>query len=129
MEMLMAALEYLAPALLALLGYLSSRFVMYLNKKHKSDYLKGLLERLNDSALEVVRNVYMAYVGPLKKDGKKLSAEEKAMAKAMAMADLKDYYGKKGLDELMKVLGLSSAELDRKLERSLEAKVYESKYG
>jgi len=129
MEMMIMAMKLLGPALMAILGYLGGKLVKYINGKHKIEYAKGILDRLNESALEVVKFVYMAYVGPLKKSGKKLSAHEKAVAKQMALEELKSYYGMKGLKELAKVLGLDSEQLDKKLERSVEAKVYEAKHG
>jgi hypothetical protein len=56
-----------------------------------------------------------------------LSDEEKAAIKAKALANLKSHLGVKGLKELLSVLGLDDASLDKFLSSKLEASLHDVK--
>lgn len=73
-----------------------------LSSKVRNETLRGIVERLDDLVLKVVNEVYQTYVREIKnarEDGT-LTEEEKAEAKRIAIAKLKEYLGPKGLTEL-----------------------------
>jgi hypothetical protein len=93
----------------------------WLGKKVKSEHWSGVVMKVDDVAIKIVRDVFQAYVEPLKianADGK-LTEEEKAHAKSLAMAQLKSYFGEKGLKEIASLV--SAGKLDEYLGVSLES--------
>ena len=89
----------------SLVGVLALRA---LNAYVKSTYLRDVLVRAGAEAQAAVDEVAQVYVKEIKRaneDGV-LTDEEKAKAKAMAVEIFKSNLGKKGLDRLIKVLGM-----------------------
>lgn len=119
-------LMVLGPALMAVLTWVAYKLKSYLQTKTMNEYVKGVLSRLTDSALEAVKGVYQVYVKPLKLDGK-LSEEAKKAAKSEAVAYLKSFMGPKGLGELSDILGVNGDELESALEHKVEAALSEAK--
>lgn len=107
-----------------LLGKLLARYIS--NKT-----LRDLLTRLGWEVRAVVLEVHQTWAEDIKKgkaDGK-LTEEEKAHAKALALSKLKENLGKKGIARLAKVLGLHIDALDSWLGNKIEATVAELKTG
>lgn len=124
------AIQGLAPVLLAILSWLGVMASKWIQEKVKNETASGILLRLDDAVLTVVRELQQTMVDDLKaasSDGK-LTKEERDEIKTKALGNLKSYYGTKGLKILAQVLGLSiGAEFDKFLSSKLEAKVKESK--
>lgn len=107
-------------AAVSALAWLLTKVAAYFAAKVKSERWAGVISRVDDTAFRVVRDVEATYVAELEAanaDGV-ITAEEKAAAKAKAMAALKSYLGKKGLSELAALLGADS--LDGFLGASIE---------
>ena len=121
----------LGAPLLALLGYLGKLAFDALANKAKAsklDYLAKVVSRLDDAILTVVKSVHQAFVSPLK-DKDNFSEEDKKMAKALALAELKSYLGEKGLREIFKALDPKDnpLEQDKLLATHIEAAVVDIK--
>lgn len=119
-------LQILSPILLAVLTWASIKATQYIQAKVKNEYLRGALTRLNDAVLTAVREVQQVAVEAIKAgraDGK-LTADEKAAVKKAALDSVKSHLGVKGVDELIKILGLSDGSIDRLLESKIEAAVH-----
>lgn len=119
-NIVLTLLMILGPAALAVLTWAGLKLKNYLAAKGMNEYLKGVLQRLDDAVVDAVKGVYQAYVEPLKAEGG-LSDENKAKAKAKAIEYLKSFIGEKGLKELAKVLGAEGDELDKALGNKVEA--------
>jgi hypothetical protein len=88
-------------------------------------FLKTMMERIVIEARAVVLEVEQTYVDGLAKgraDGE-LTSEEKAMARATALAALRANLGKKGLARLGRIVGLSDDAIDKLLGTHIEAQV------
>lgn len=104
----------LGGGLLSLLAWLLGAAARYFGQKTKNEYANNAINRLDDALIAAVREVYQTYVSQIKKgraDGK-LSSEEKAAAKDLAIDKAKSFLGKKGLKAVAKVLGLPVEGLD-----------------
>lgn len=109
---------------LAGLGLLLSRYVWI---RIGNDYALGVLTRAWGEVRAAVAEVGQTYVAAIKAgraDGK-LTDEEKAVAKSLAIAAAKRNLGAKGLRALARILGLDS--VDEWLAGRLEAAVAEGK--
>ena len=112
----MEALEYIIGGLLAVLGPLvTGLFSKLILERIKSATWSRVVNQLMLSVWAVVDDVGQSYVKAMRKakdpdspGGTSLTAEEKAQAKALALNRLKSYLGKKGLDEVAKVIGLKT---------------------
>lgn len=104
-------------------------FGNYLEAKTENNYLGEFIKRIDDSALRVVKSVYMSYVENIKKtEGRSLTPEEQEQAKSAALEKLKSYLGAAGLQEISTLLGLSSSQQDAYLNDEIEAAVYTLKH-
>ena len=122
----MNALVYLGPALLLLLGWLMLKGKELIAQKVSNEAVRGMLTRLSDTTETAVKAVHQAFVDPLKKGGT-FSDEDKAIAKQMALAEIKSHFGEKGIKELMHILGWDEKNVDQNLSTKVEAKVADLK--
>jgi hypothetical protein len=114
------ALVAFGSAALAVLTWALKQLADYVAAKVKNAKWAGMISRVDDLGIRVVREVEATYVAELElanKDGV-ITAEEKAGAKAKALEVLKSYLGAKGLGELAKLLGADS--IDSFLAASIE---------
>ena len=120
-DLLNSALLLLGNTALALLALGLGWLTKWIATKVHNEKAAGIIMRLDDTAMKVVREVEAAYVAALEEanaDGV-LTDEEKATAKAKAVAALKSYMGEKGLKELGKLLDIGGA-LDGFLSATIE---------
>ncbi len=135
-EMGLNLFEMLSPLILALLGWLGMKLSTLIRTKIKNEMIGGMLARLNDSVFTAVKSVEQTMVRQLKaaKDpespgGTQITKEEGEQVKSAALAEIKSYWGPRGLSELGSVLGLESGGLDKLLESKVEAAVHDTKHG
>jgi hypothetical protein len=129
-----SVLVALAPLALWLLKHfgqkLTGMLADYLNRKTGNEILGNLIKRIDDSAMRVVKSVYMTYVEAIKKEGDGvLSPEQQLRAKKMALDKLKSYLGPTGLEELSKIFNFTESESDKFLGDHVESAVYDLKHG
>ena len=102
----------------------------YIIGKIGNDTVRKYVGRAWTEVQAAVAEVYQTYVEALKegnKDGK-LTAREAAEAKARAMRIAKSNIGQKGLERLMRILGLSSSgEVESWLGNKIESAIDTSK--
>jgi hypothetical protein len=128
-ELGLKIVEVLSPVLLAALTWLAAKVAQLIHAKVKNEYLRGVLFRLDDAVLAAVREVHQVTVEELKArstDGK-LTPEERARAKQVAIDAVKSHLGKRGVGELAKVLGLDNGGVDKLLSTRVEAAVHDLK--
>ncbi len=121
--------EALSPLLLAALTWAAAKLAQYIQAKVKSEYLRGVLVRLDDAVLAAVREVQQVTVEAIKAasaDGK-LTPEERAKVKQAAIDSVKSHLGTKGLAELAKILGLEGGAIEKLLSTRVEAAVHDLK--
>jgi len=118
-----SALQILAPVFLALLGVLAAKIHSLIAAKVKNEKVKGILDRLDDAALTVVQSVEQSVIPKL--DPTKTAAENGAVAKAAAIAELKTHLGEKGIAEAKQVLGVGDSALEQIISSYIESKVHE----
>ena len=110
--------------------FLAGLVAKYLLSKIGGETAQKYIGRAWLEVQAAVAEVYQVYVAALKeanKDGK-LTAAEKSEAKTKALATVKANIGAKGLERLMRVLGLSSeAEVTGWLGNKVEAAIDSSK--
>jgi hypothetical protein len=122
-------LTLLSPVILAGLGWVSSKLAKWIGEKTKNEMVAGMLIRLNETvftAVKEVQQVYVAAIKEAKKDGK-LTDEEKAHAKQVALDKIKEYWGKKGLAQAAKVIGLDESGIVKMIEGKIESAVHDVK--
>lgn len=120
-------INYIAPAILAIFGWAGVQLVRFINAKTSREYIKAVTARLNDAVQLVVRDLSQTVVEGLKEaaaDGK-ITEEERADLRRIALNNLKSYLGVKGLKLLIKVLGVG--DLDKFLVSKIEAQIYRDK--
>jgi hypothetical protein len=119
----------LSPVLLAALTWLAAKVAQLIHAKVRNEYLRGVLVRLDDAVLAAVREVHQVTVEELKArsaDGK-LTPEERARVKQVAIDAVKSHLGKRGIGELARVLGLEGGAIDKLLATRVEAAVHDLK--
>lgn len=129
-EILAQLVPILSSVVLAVLGYLGTKLVAFINAKTHNEFLRSALVRLEDAVFTAVRNVQAVYVDAIKaaKDpsspgGTSLTDEEAKAAKQKALDAIKSYLGAQGLALITQVLGLSGSALDDFLLAKIEAQV------
>lgn len=122
----MNVLVYLGPVLLLLLGWALLKGKEYIAQKVSNEAMRGMLTRLSDTTETAVKAVFQSFVEPLKKGGN-FTEEDKAMAKQMALAEIKSHFGEKGIKELMHILGWDEKNVDQNLGTKVEAQVADLK--
>jgi hypothetical protein len=121
--------EALSPLLLAALTWAAAKLAQFIQAKVQSEYLRGVLVRLDDAVLSAVREVQQVTVDAIKSaspDGK-LTPEQQAKVKQAAIDTIKSHLGMKGIGELAKVLGLEDGTIDKLLSTRVEAAVHDLK--
>ena len=116
-------------AVLSLLAVLVLFGIRWLHAKTGSDLLARLVRGVASAARLAVQEVWATYVKSLKdraEDGK-LTAEEKAQARALAIELVKSFIGAKGLALLLRQTGMSSAALDQYLGAFVETAIVDEK--
>lgn len=122
----MNVLFYLGPVLLIVLGWAMLKVKDLVAAKIGNEAVKGILTRLADAVETAVKATYQAFVSPLKSGGS-FSDADKAIAKEMALAEIKSHLGEKGMKELMAILGWSQDQADQNLKSKIEAQVADLK--
>lgn len=106
-----------------LLAFIGIKLHTLIDTKVKNEKLKGILDRLNDTAFTVVQSIEQTVVSKL--DPTKPLADDGKAVLAAALAELKTHLGQKGLDEMKTVLGYpSDMSIDKILTSYLEAHVH-----
>jgi hypothetical protein len=124
------AIKILAPILIATLTWVAGRISRLIKARAENEHLRGLLLRLDDIVLAVVKEVHQVTVEALKAasvDGKLPQGAGQAI-KQSAVAAVKAHVGSKGMAELAESLDLSADGMDRLLATKVEAAVYTTKH-
>jgi hypothetical protein len=119
-----------SPVLIATLTWLATKLAQLIQARVKNEYLRGVLLRLDDTVLTVVREIHQVSVEALKAaapDGK-LTPEVKAMVKRSALDAIKKHIGPKGLGQLARVLGIDGEAVDKLIGTRVEAAVHDLKH-
>ncbi len=121
--------QLLSPVLLAGLSWLSVKAAQLISAKVKTEYLKGVLVRLDDAVFAAVREVQQVTVDDLKAASAngQLTPDERAKVKQAAIDTIKSHLGAKGIAEVANVLGLEDGAVDRLLTTRVEAAVHDIK--
>jgi hypothetical protein len=125
--------DWLAPAVIAAIGYASVFLTGVVRKRVKNDLASGLLARLTHSVCDAVAAVAQRQHeltararGPNSPGGKKLTLAEAELLRKAAMQMVKDYWGPKGLKLLASVLAEGERDQDRaavQVDRVITAKI------
>lgn len=110
-DIVLKIFEVLSPAIATLLAWLVARLAQLITAKVKSEYLRGVLVRLDDTVFAAVREVQQTVVDDLKSaspDGRLTQAQQQQI-KQDVMAKIKSHLGMKGLEEIAQILGLDGA--------------------
>ena len=121
--------EVLSPLLLAAVTWVAAKLAQFTAARVRSEYVRGVLVRLDDAVIAVVREVQQVTVDEIKaasSDGK-LPAEARERAKRAAITTVKSYIGPKGLAQLTKVLGIEPTQVDQIISTRVEAAVHDLK--
>ncbi len=134
MEFLIEALPYLIPVVLAILGWGFKLLGDLIQSKVKNEKVKGVLSRADEAIEKAVRFVGETMKAELAKakeasseGGEKITPEEYRRAKQAAIDAAKSYLGKKGIAEIVRVIGIQWDSLDSWLGLGVEAKLNELK--
>jgi hypothetical protein len=115
------AVQVLSPLVIALLGILAKKLVDLIDARVKNESVKGILDRLDQTALAVVTEVQQTVVDNLDPNAPKDSLVK---ARDAALANLKTLLGPKGLEDIKKVLGFGDDSLDKILLMFIEKQVH-----
>jgi hypothetical protein len=129
-ELAADALNLLSPILMAALTWAATRVSRFISERIRNEKLRGVLLRLDDVVMSVVKETFQVTVEALKAatpDGK-LPAATAGTIKAAALTAIKAQLGPKGLGELTETLGLTPDAADRLLSTKVEAAVYSIKH-
>lgn len=125
-EIAVGLFKVLSPVLLAALTWVGAKLGQLINAKVKNEYLRGVLARLDDTVISVVREVHQVTVDALKAatvDGK-LPPSAKEAVKQAAIGAIKSHLGTKGIAQLAKVLGLDGQGVERLIGTKIESAVH-----
>ena len=89
-----------------LLALVTKKLHDLIDAKVKNEKVRGILDRLDDTAATVVQSVEQQVVSKL--DPTKPLADNGKAARDAAIAELKTHLGQKGLDEAKTILGIST---------------------
>lgn len=124
-----AIFKALSPVLLGAVTWVAARLGQWINARVRNEYLRGVLVRLDDAVLGVVREVHQVTVDALKGatvDGR-LPPAARDSVKQAALNAIKSHLGTRGLTEAARVLGLSAEGVDRLIGTKIEAAVHDLK--
>lgn len=128
-EIVSHLVEMALPILFGALTWGATKAASWLSAKAKNEYAKGAIGRLNESVVTAVREVEMTVkteIKDRKADGV-LSKQDYEHIKASAVAIAKTYLGAKGVKEIVSVLGIDSALIDKLIGGKVEVAVSEMK--
>lgn len=130
----MTVAELLAPVLMTVLTWASVKAGLWIKAKVQNETYAGMLTRLNETLLTLVRDAEQTAVAAIKvgrapdsPGGEKLTPQEAHMVKQAVVDKFKKLWGEEGLRLLMKILGLDSGSLDTWLNAKIEAMVVAEK--
>jgi len=118
--------KVLSPVLIAVVTWVAANLAKLLEARVKNEYLRGVLVRLDDTVVSVVREVNQVTVEAIKSasiDGR-LPAGARDTIKNAAVNAIKAHLGSQGLEDLARVLGLDSPAVDRLIGTRIEATVH-----
>ena len=120
------ALVVLSPVLLAGLSWLSVKAAQLISAKVANERLRGVLLRIDDAIVAVVREISQVWVSGLKSESPygALTADQRAQAKQAALDRVMSQLGAKGLAEAQTVLGLAADAVETFLATRIEAAVH-----
>ena len=129
-----SAWEVFSPVFAALTAWAGVRLTALIKAKVQNEVYSGMLTRLTDSVLLVVREAEQTVVkgikaarDPRSPGGQRLTEDEAERIKDEVLEKLKRLWGPEGLKELMKVLGLTEGVLDDFLLAQIEAMVVQER--
>lgn len=125
-EIVNQMIAILSPIITALLGWLSYRLAAWIKAKTKNEMVGGILLRLSDSVFTLVREAQQTAVNEIKSaaiDGK-LTKAEAADIKSKVAINFKTLWGFRGLDEMQKILGLTSMQVNDLIDAKIEEAVH-----
>jgi hypothetical protein len=128
-EIAVQVFQLFSPALVAVSAWLATRLAKWITARVQNETLRGVLLRLNDTVVTVVRELEQVTVETLRKGapGGRLTPELKLMLRRSALAAIKHHLGARGVAELARVFDLDGDGLDRLLATRVEATVHELK--
>jgi hypothetical protein len=130
MDQVIASLIDLAlPALVTGIIWGITKVASYFKAKTNIEYVQGAIGRLNEAVVTAVREVEQTIKAELVKkraDGK-ITPDDARDIKAAAIAAAKSYLGAKGIAELIKVLGIDAAFVDKLVGGKIEQVISEMK--
>jgi hypothetical protein len=124
-----AVFKALSPVLLAAVTWVAAKLGQWINARVQNEYLRGVLVRLDDAVLGVVREVHQVTVDALKAatvDGR-LPPAARDSVKQAALNAIKSHLGARGVKDLARVLGLNPESVDRLIGTKIEAAVHDLK--
>jgi hypothetical protein len=123
-------MQFFLPLMGAALVWLKVKLIAWIQAKTKNEMIAGMLARLADSVVTLVREAEQTTVAAIKaaKDpkspgGVNLTKAEAENIKAAVIAKFKEIWGVKGLAEAGKVLGLSEDGLLKFISAKVESAV------
>lgn len=129
LEVAATVAEFMLPVFAGLLAWVSARVTAYIKAKVENTTYQGMLVRLTDTVLTLVREAEQTTVkackaarDPASPGGAKLTAKEAEAIKATVVGKFKSLWGPEGIKLLMRVLGLR----DGTFEEFISAKVEEA---
>ena len=128
-DIALGVFQVLSPVLVAAFTWVAARLAQLINARVRNEYLRGVLARLDDAVVAVVREVHQVTVDALKAssvDGR-LPPAARDTVKQAALNAIKSHLGVRGISELARVLGLDGPAVDRFIGTKIEAAVYDNK--
>jgi hypothetical protein len=121
MSIAITGLQVLSPVILALLGLFAKKLLQLIDARVRNETMRGILERLDQTALAVVSEVQQTVVDHL---DAKAPKDSLLQARNAALLNLRALLGTKGLDEMKRILGLSEQDVEKLLITQIESKVH-----
>ncbi len=122
-------ISYGIPLVTWLLGILGIGMSFVMRQIWKNARLLEVMTRLGHAVRDAVNDVFQTYISELRRanaDGK-LTDEEKAIAKQMAIERAKVFLGRKGIKVLLYSLGMKQETLDTFLGGQVESEIRKQK--
>jgi len=95
--------------------------------KAHNEAVDGVLARINDAVVAVVKELQQTLVADLKAEKGSLAPEDIALIHDHAMGKIRSFWGSQGLTGVMKVLGVDESALTSLLSSKIEAAVHDLK--
>ena len=106
-QLLQQSIDLVTPLLMALVAYGVHQASAWLKARTTNELAHGIISRLDEAIVEVVREMHQTAVAQLKEaaaDGK-LSKSEAGKIRDTAIAKVRSYLGPKGVAELQRIVG------------------------